>query len=1071
MRFRMLGSLEVWSDGGWVGISAGKWRSLLACLLLKAGQIVPTDTLIDELWGDVPPPTANNLVSIYVHRLRGVIGDSEGRVLAYRAPGYQLRIGDGETDLSRFEALVGDARAALAGGDAVTGATLLSEAEGLWRGRFLADVPRTALVDTESERAAELRLAATELRIGAALECGRHAEVVPELRSLTAGHPLREGLWLLLIRALDGAGRHAEALEAYGQARTVISDELGVDPGPELQALYAELLAADAASRVPPQRPPSCPPPDASSAPTATPVVRATPAPGGLAPGDTAPGGTSGPRASTGAEALPGERARGVGGRTQAPGVNGGPKTGEDAARRGTGHRDADGASVGAAQGMIALGEFADDTPNAVTGNAADSGDTDGLTADGAPADGPSGGVSPAEETLPQLAQLPADIEDFTGRSEEVRHLCSMLTRPDAASGPGAVRIAVVAGTAGLGKTTLAVHSAHQISDLFPDGQLYVDLSGASTQPAAPAEVLARFLRDLGVDGDKIPAGEDERAALYRTRLTGRRVLVMLDDARDAAQVWPLLPGTASCAVLVTTRNRAMALASTRLVDLNTLSDSEALELFIRLVGDGRPAAEPDATAEVLLACAGLPLAIRICAARLAARRQWKVATMASRLRDSRRRLDEMRAGDLEVRASFQVSYDALRTTRQRVDPARVFRLLGLWQGRTISLPAAAALVGAREGEVATVLERLVDVNLLESPAPDRYQLHDLLRVYAAERAEAEEPEDDRAAAIERLLWWYVATAEAAAEISSPRRYHIRFDPPSSTEPLDFGGVEDAFEWYDGERGNVVAATRQASSAGLDEVGWRLPAALFPVFNRRGNWADCATTHRIALDSARNAGNRQGEGWVEHNLGLALARMRENEGLGHLERALAIRREISDIEGESQAALNIAGAYYQLEGPQAALKHMLGCLDVVRRVGEPGDDATALSNLGRVYLELDRLDEAEECFRQVMAILSDIAEPYVEGHAMCNLGRVYLGQGRLVEADEVIREAVMMHRSVGDQVGEAEALKFLGHVQRDLGQLTDARNSWTVALRILGDLGETEQAREIETELASLAVR
>lgn len=1014
MRFRMLGPLEVWSDNGWASISAGKWRSLLACLLLKPGQIVPTDTLIQELWGDVPPPTANNLVSIYVHRLRRLIGDSEGRVIVHRRPGYLLRLSDGDTDLSRFEALTADARATLMSGDTEAAARMLSEAEGLWRGSFLADVPSSVLVSTETERTMELRLAATELRIRVDLTRGRHAEVVPELRSLVAEHPMREGLWLLLMRALDQAGRHAEALETYGQAREVIADELGVDPGPELRQLYAELLAADAAPRVPSPRKPSTPP-------------SRTPAP-------------EGPPAARGAE------------RT--------PRLARDAAPRDGGGRDADD-TAGEPHGTIALGEVADDP-----GYDGESGSAGATAAMAAPAES----AGPAEPPWPPVAQLPADIADFTGRTEEVRLLCDMMTRPDVASGPGAVRIAVVAGAAGLGKTTLAVHAAHQVRDLFPDGQLYVDLSGASAQPASPAEVLARFLRDLGVDGDKIPPSEDERGALFRTRLTGRRVLVMLDNARDAAQVRPLLPGSASCAVLVTTRNRTPALVSTRLVDLNTLPDHEALELFTRIVDDGRPAAEPDATAEVLLACAGLPLAIRICAARLAARRKWKVATLAIRLRDSRRRLDEMQAGDLEVRSSFQVSYEALRAGRHRVDPARVFRLLGLWQGRTISLPAATALTGAQERDVAAVLERLVDANLLESPAPDWYQLHDLLRVYAAERAEAEESESDRATAVERLLRWYLATAEAAAEISSPHRYHIRLDVSSDIAPLDFGDVEDVLDWYNRERENVVAATRQASSMGLDDVGWRLPAALLPVFNRRGNWLDCVTTHRIALDSVRNAGNRQGEGWVEHNLGIALARMRENESIRHLERALAIRREISDSAGEVQAALNIADAYFHLEGPHAALKHMLDALDVVRRVGRPTAQAIVLNNLGEIYLELDRLDEAAECFQQVTDILRGTEDPWIEGHAMHNLGRVYLTQDRLNEADGVIRKAITLHRSTGDQVGEAVALRFLGHVQRGLGHLADARHSWTVALRILADLGETGQVQEIETDLASLAV-
>jgi DNA-binding SARP family transcriptional activator/tetratricopeptide (TPR) repeat protein len=1035
MRFRMLGPLEVRSEAGWAGISAGKWRSLLACLLLKPGQIVPTETLIHELWGDAPPPTANNLVSIYVHRLRGVIGNSEGRVLVHRKPGYQLRVADDDTDVRKFETLVVAARSVLAGGDAETAATLLGEAEGLWRGGLLADVAPTVLVSAESERMVELRLAAAELRIGADLTCGRHAEVVPELRSLVAEHSLREGLWLLLMRALDGAGRHAEALETYGQAREVISDELGVDPGPELQRLYADLLAADAAPpHVPPQRPP-----------TAAGVWAAA---GTEPPGSAVPGlytAEAGPAAGT------------------EPGTP--VACGRDTPRAGAVGDDTDEAVTGAAQGTIALGGLAEET-----GDASALGD---MVAGAVAAGAPARLAGPDEPPLPRLAQLPADIGDFTGRTPEVRHLCGMLTRRDAASGPGAVRIAVVAGAAGLGKTTLAVHAAHQVRDLFPDGQLYADLSGASAQPAAPGEVLARFLRDLGVDGDKVPAGDDERAALYRTRLTGRRVLIMLDNARDVAQVRPLLPGTASCAVLVTTRNRAMALESTRLVDLNTLSDSEALELFIRLVGDGRPAAEPDATAEVLLACAGLPLAIRICAARLAARRQWKVATMASRLRDKQRRLDELQTGDLEVRASFQVSYDALRTGRHRVDPARAFRLLGLWQGQAVSLPAATALIGSRDGDVAEVLERLVDANLLESPAPDWYRFHDLLRVYATERAEDEEPAEARGQAIGRLLRWYLGTAENAADIVSPRRYRIpaeqaeegqgkQCEPPA---PLSFL-PEDVFEWYDGERGNLIAAARQAASAALDDVAWRLPTALFPLYNRRGDWTDCVTAHRVAAASAHTAGNRRGEAWALQNLGQALAKLGDIEALGHLERALAIREELCDRVGEAQTAISVADIYHKLQGAEVALGHSDHCLKVLREVGNDFLLAIGLNNHGEFCLDLHRLDEAADCFREVLAMPRDVAG-YVSGYALHNLGWVQLRKGRAVDAIASLNEAHAMHLASGDLMAQATALKYLGQAQWDAGEEDEARQSWSAALVIFQDLKADAEVEAISTALAA----
>src|SRR5580704_2135283 len=245
MRFRLLGPLEIRDGEDWRGIGAPKWRSVLAALLINAGQIVPADVLINEVWGDTPPAKAGNLISIYVLRLRRLLGDTDSTLLVTRAPGYLLRLAAQDTDAQVFEALVREGRRAYTAGDPEQAAAQLAEALALWHGSPLADVPPTTLVETEAERLADLRLDAAELRITAELDCGNHAQVIPELRRLLADHSLREGLWLLLMRALDGAGRHAEALDAYGQARTAISEELGVDPGPELRQAYAGMLAQD----------------------------------------------------------------------------------------------------------------------------------------------------------------------------------------------------------------------------------------------------------------------------------------------------------------------------------------------------------------------------------------------------------------------------------------------------------------------------------------------------------------------------------------------------------------------------------------------------------------------------------------------------------------------------------------------------------------------------------------------------------------------------------------------------------------------------------------------------------
>jgi DNA-binding SARP family transcriptional activator len=957
MKFRLLGPLEVRVDDDWKGIGAPKWRSVLAALLINAGQIVSADALIDEVWGDDPPAKAVNLISIYVLRLRRLLGDTDSSLLVTRAPGYQLRVAATDTDALLFEAMVRDGRRVLSSGDPQGAARQLTEALALWYGRPLADVRTTPLVEAEAERLAELRLGALELRIAAELACGDRDQAVPEIRRLLADHPLREGLWLQLMRALDGAGRHAEALEVYGQARSVISGQLGVDPGAELRQLHAELLAKDQTS-------------------------------------------------------LPGTISAGT---------------------------------VAARPKKTAAGQSR-------------------AAADDAAATRPARGTRPA---APVPAQLPADVTDFTGRDEQVKRLVDLLAGPGASNGTGAVRVAVVAGVGGLGKTSLAVHAAHRVRRKFPGGQLYVDLLGATSTPLSPGDVLARFLRDLGVDGQQIPVDDDERAGRYRTELAGRRMLVLLDNARDAAQVRPLLPGSSSSAVLVTTRSQMPDLASTRLVDLNVLDDDEALTLFVKAVGDDRAAAEPQATAELLEACAGLPLAIRICAARLATRSGWSIQAMASRLRDEHHRLDELRAGDLAVRASFQVSFASLPTTAEPdgIAPADAFRLLGLWPGPSISAVAAAALFGTPEYLAANALETLVDTHLLESTGPDRYKLHDLLHVYASERAVADLPGPERAAATGRLLRWYLRTVDAAATAVSPHRYNVPLDGAEPGQPaLRFATVDEALQWYDSERVNVVAATRQASASGLHEVAWRLPAPLFSLVNRRGNWADCIATHRIALESARQAGNRRGEAWVLNNLGEALVFTQSAEGVGYLERALAVRREIGDRMGEAQAANNLADAYQRLGRTAEAPEVLRRALELNREVGNRYGEGIALGNLGAVLLDLNRAEEAIDHLQQARRAFAEIE--YVDGlgYVLHILGRCYSSLGREAEAMTCLQQALASHQATGNRHRQAATLKSLGTAQSRAGLVAQARESWARATVIFDDLGASEQAAEVRAE-------
>ena len=986
MRFRLLGPLEVRVGEDWRGIGAPKWRSVLAALLIQPGQIVSADTLINEVWRDGRPGRAANLVSIYVLRLRRLMDDPDGRLLVTRAPGYQLRVAGDDTDALLFENMVRDGRRAFAAGDPEGTARRLTEALALWHGRPLADVPPTPLVEAEAERLGELRLGAIELRITAELACGGHDQAVAELRRLLADHPLREGLWLLLMRALDGAGRHAEALEVYGRARDAIAEQLGVDPGAELRQLHAELLAKDAG-------------------PAGTISAGTVFAPGGATPPVSPPlAGATPPVSPPLAGGLP------------APPHPPGPGEPPPQAR---------------------------------------------------PARGARRAVSPRG---PVPAQLPADIADFTGRDEQLKHLCDLLSGPGPGSDPGAVRIAVVAGAGGLGKTSLAVHAAHRVRRRFPDGQLYVDLLGATPAPLPPGDVLARFLRDLGVDGREIPVDEDERAARYRTTLARRRMLVVLDNARDAAQVRPLLPGTASSAVLVTTRSRMPDLASTKLVDLHVLDDDEALGLFVKVVGEERVAAEPEATAELLDACAGLPLAIRICAARLATRSSWTIRTMASRLRDTRRRLDELRVGDLAVRASFQVSFASLPATAdpKGIDPARAFCLLGLWHGSSVSAAAAAALFGTPEHLAEDALEALVDAHLLECTAEDRYRFHDLLRFYAAERAAAELLAAERDAAIARLLTWYMRTADAAATAVAPRRYNVPLGAATGDDapPLHFGTSEEALSWYDHERANLVAATRQAAESGLPEIAWRLPAPLFSIFNSRGNWADCIATSRIALENARQIGNRRGEAWILNTLGDALGQTRQTEGIDCLERSLAIRREIGDRMGEAQAANNLADAYQRLERTDEALALYRRALELNRQVGDRFGEGIALGSLGWTLLDLTRAEEAIDYLRQAQDAFAETDYPDGVGYALYILGRCCLVLGRDAEALGCFRRALASHQASGNRRMQAATLRSLGAAQHRAGDAAAARAARARAAAIFEELGDRAEAAEVRAEQA-----
>jgi DNA-binding SARP family transcriptional activator/Tfp pilus assembly protein PilF len=943
MRFGLLGTVAVVRDDAALPVRAAMPRTVLAALLLDANRVVPAGRLAEALWGDHPPASWAASLHNHVSRLRVSLGNAgSGRIEAV-APGYRIEVLEGELDLEVFAALSERGQDARQAGDWVAAARDLRAALALWRGEPIADVESAALQAVEATRLAELRLKVLEERIDADLRLGREENIVAELGPLIAAYPLRERFHGFLMRACYRTGRQGEALAAYRHARDLLREELGVEPGNELQQLHQRILAADP----------------------------------GLDATSSGPG-TAGPPAAP-------------------------------------------------AQIVESAGSF------------------------------------------PVPSQLPADIVDFTGRDEQVRVLDELLTGQDAER-PSALVVSAVTGTGGIGKTTLAVHVAHRIRGRFPDGQLYVNLRGTS-EPVKPADVLARFLRDLDVDPARVPVEEEERAGLLRTLLSGRSMLIVLDNARDTAQVRPLLPGSAQCAVLVTSRNRLPDLPSAHL-DLDIFDDGASLALFTAILGADRAAAEPAAVARLVRLTAGLPLAIRIAAARLATRPAWSVAALADRLADQRRRLSELQIGDLAVRASFQLSYDGLREASPAMDPARAFRLLGLVAGADLCLPGAAALLGADQDHTQEVLETLVDAHLLQSASAGRYRLHDLLHVYAVERARAEETragQYEQYEAVRRLIIWYLHTADAAAQVLEPRIQRAPMPAGESyVQPLEFRTYHEAMAWCETERGNLVAAVSQAARCGMHAYAWRLPVALRRFFRLGKYWAEWIATYEIALVSATIEGDRRGLGWILYGLGEPYTDLgQHNKAIGYLEEALDIQREIGDRQDEARTLTNLGVNFGMLGKFEESLAYLLQALAILRDAGNRYAEAITLQNIGDTMVRLRRYEEAISYLQQALTFHQEKGDKYNQASTLNSIAEFHRDLGHYDDAARSYRQALRYCRLSRDRGGEATALQGLGNVLLRLGHPDTARRSWLQAREIFGAIGDP-RAHDIDARLSLL---
>ncbi|MEJ3744287.1 tetratricopeptide repeat protein [Actinomycetes bacterium KLBMP 9797] len=639
--------------------------------------------------------------------------------------------------------------------------------------------------------------------------------------------------------------------------------------------------------------------------------------------------------------------------------------------------------------------------------------------------------------------QLPADVYAFTGREDELARLDALLD-----GGPAAMVISAVSGTAGVGKTALAVHWAHRVVDRFPDGQLYLNLRGYDPdQPVSPGDALTRLLGATGVAGADIPLDVEDRAARFRTHVAGRRMLIVLDNAATVAQVRPLLPGTPTCVVLVTSRDSLAGLVArdgARRIHLDRMPRPDATALLDHLLG-ARAAEEPDAVATLADLCARLPLALRVAAELAAARPATSLAALTAELAERHRRLDLLRAGG-DPRAAVAEVFSW--SVQHLPEPAaRTFRLLGLHPGPDLEEHAVAALTGGDLAAARRDIEILARAHLIHPTGSGRYGMHDLLRAYATQLSDAHEAEDDRRAAQRRLCDLYLAgchAATAALGLGGPRSLPI----PAHVTP-DLSRPDAARAWLDAERPCLVAAAAHGPPAFVIA----LSSTLYRYLDG-GHYADGLSIHGHARRAAVRTGDRPGEAQALLGLGVAhLHLCQYAQAIGYLEQSLALA---GDPAAEARA-LNVLGNVERLQGRhEPAIGYLHRALRLATLAGDASQQGFALTNLGTVVAQQGRYDTATDHLARAAALLGRAGNRLGEAIALTNLGLAAQRLGGFAAAAEHLQRALALFRLLGHREGEANTLDNLGSVHLSLGQPHDAIEHYTRALSLSREINNRE---------------
>ena len=926
VEFRLLGPVEAWLGGRPLDLGTAKRRGVLAALLVDAGRTVDVETLIDRVWDTGAPAQVRSALYAHLSRIRGLLTQVSAAgvpaTLDRRSGGYAIDVDPERVDLLRMRRLVD--RAATPGVPDEERAGLLRAALDCWRGEPLAGLGGRWMAQVRQGLHQERLTVAVSW---AQLELGRGngAAVTGPLTALAGEYPLVEPLAAALMRALSATGHRSRALDCYAAIRRRLAEELGVDPGAELQRAYRAILR------------------------------------GG------------------------------------------------------------------------------DDEPAPV------------------PAGPPPG-------TVPAL--LPLDVRGFTGRSDELAQLDALL---DAAGRqPTAVVVAAVAGTAGVGKTAFAVHWAHQVRHRFPDGQLYINLCGFDpARPAVePGEALRAFLEALGSAPPRVPAELPAQVNMYRSLLAGRRVLIIADNARDAEQVRPLLPGAPGCAVVVTSRNQLTGLIAAEgahPIALDLLSGDEARRLLGNRLGARRVAAEPGAVDEIVERTARLPLALTIVAARAAIQPRVPLAAVRDELRRAQRSLDQFTDEDpaADLRAVLSWSYNALGA-----DAAWLFRLLALHPGPDVTVPAAASLAGLPVAGVRPLLAELARAHLLTEHAPGRYAFHDLLAAYATELVHGKESEAERQAAQRRVFDHYVHTAFAATRLMMPHREPVALDPPArGAVPERLADRTQAVAWFVAENAVVLAAVERAAAAGFASHAWQLAWTVADFLDRQGRWLEIVESQRTALEVAEQYGDVTGQLVAHREIARGYVRLgAHDDSQRHLEHLLRLFAEQDDLPGQAGVHMNLCQVM-QARGRSAdALDHALRSLTLYRQTGDRSGEAKALNSVGWTYALMGEFEQALAYSQEVLPLFVQQDDATGEAATLHSIGYAQHHLGRYQEAMGAYLRALPIAGGLGDRYHEAVILDHLGDSHHGAGEVAAAREAWRRAMAILNELDHPD-AGQIRVKL------